>query len=37
MGGPPVDNVSIDRAGQTSVTLLFGLSLSLVSLLVGGA
>lgn len=27
MGGPPVDNVSIDRAGQTSVTLLFGLSL----------
>ena len=27
MGGPPVDNVSIDRAGQTSVTILFGLSL----------
>ena len=27
MGGPPVDNVSIDRAGQTSVTLLFVLSL----------
>jgi uncharacterized protein len=27
MGGPPVDNVSIDKAGQTSVTLLFGLSL----------
>ena len=25
MGGPPVDNVSIDRAGQTSVTILFGL------------
>lgn len=27
MGGPPVDNVSIDKAGQTSVTILFGLSL----------
>ena len=27
MGGPPVDNVSIDNAGQKSVTLLFGLSL----------
>ncbi|MGB8852993.1 MAG: MMPL family transporter [Pirellulales bacterium] len=27
MGGPPVDNVSIDKAGQTSVTVLFGLSL----------
>ena len=27
MGGPPVDNVSIDKAGQTSVTLLFALSL----------
>jgi predicted RND superfamily exporter protein len=27
MGGPPVDNVSIDRAGQASVTILFGLSL----------
>ena len=27
MGGPPVDNVSIDKAGQKSVTLLFGLSL----------
>jgi predicted RND superfamily exporter protein len=27
LGGPPVDNVSIDRAGQTSVTILFGLSL----------
>ena len=26
MGGPPVDNVSIDKAGQTSVTILFGLS-----------
>jgi predicted RND superfamily exporter protein len=26
MGGPPVDNVSIDRAGQTSVTILFALS-----------
>ena len=30
MGGPPVDNVSIDRAGQTSVTLLFGLSLGML-------
>jgi hypothetical protein len=27
LGGPPVDNVSIDKAGQTSVTVLFGLSL----------
>ena len=27
MGGPPVDNVSIDKAGQTSVTILFALSL----------
>ena len=27
MGGPPVDNVSIDKAGQTSVTVLFALSL----------
>ncbi|MBM4021016.1 MAG: hypothetical protein FJ284_02015 [Planctomycetes bacterium] len=27
MGGPPVDNVSIDNAGQRSVTILFGLSL----------
>jgi len=27
LGGPPVDNVSIDKAGQTSVTILFGLSL----------
>jgi len=27
MGGPPVDNVSIDKAGQASVTILFGLSL----------
>jgi predicted RND superfamily exporter protein len=27
MGGPPVDNVSIDNAGQKSVTILFGLSL----------
>ncbi|MFM8578858.1 MAG: efflux RND transporter permease subunit [Planctomycetaceae bacterium] len=27
MGGPPVDNVAIDKAGQSSVTILFGLSL----------
>ena len=27
LGGPPVDNVSIDKAGQTSVTILFALSL----------
>jgi predicted RND superfamily exporter protein len=27
LGGPPVDNVSIDKAGQTSATVLFGLSL----------
>ena len=27
MGGPPVDNVSIDNAGQQSVTILFALSL----------
>ena len=27
MGGPPVDNVSIDNAGQKSVTILFALSL----------
>ncbi len=27
MGGPPVDNVSIDKAGQQSVTILFALSL----------
>lgn len=27
MGGPPVDNVSIDDAGQKSVTILFALSL----------
>jgi hypothetical protein len=27
MGGPPVDNVAIDNAGQSSVTILFGLSL----------
>ena len=27
MGGPPVDNVAIDNAGQDSVTILFGLSL----------
>ncbi len=27
LGGPPVDNVSIDKAGQASVTILFGLSL----------
>jgi predicted RND superfamily exporter protein len=27
LGGPPVDNVAIDQAGQSSVTILFGLSL----------
>ncbi len=27
IGGPPVDNVAIDKAGQSSVTILFGLSL----------
>jgi uncharacterized protein len=27
LGGPPVDNVAIDKAGQSSVTILFGLSL----------